>query len=126
MSAARLALAAAVLYAVLKRRVFDLSFAVSKTLVYRSSPRSPSAPSFLLLEVCVALGFGIWLNAMHNGIDHFVDRVLFRRRHLAEVTIETCDALDLSSAAVFRKDGERTSSDLLHLDGFAARSGNRR
>ncbi|HLI95796.1 MAG TPA: hypothetical protein VKT72_06885 [Candidatus Baltobacteraceae bacterium] len=143
-SLSQLTLAAAVLYAVLTRRVFDLSFAVSKTLVYTiitslivgafvlidfvSSKILSGLQITLVLEACVALGFGIWLNAMHNRIDRFVDRVLFRRRHLAEarleraartlahaescdyidevLTIEACDALDLSSAAVFRSDGD--------------------
>jgi hypothetical protein len=70
------------------------------------------------------LAFGIWLNALHSRIDHFVDRVLFRRRHLAEehlqrtartlphaeaadyiddaLVVDACNTLSLASAAVFR------------------------
>jgi hypothetical protein len=136
-----LLLAAAVLHAVLRHRVFDVSFAISKTVVYTivtsvvvgvfvlidfvSGKLLSGLRVTLVLEACAALAFGIWLNAIHNRIDRFVDRVLFRKRHLAEARLEraarslphaqsheyiddvlvteACDALELASAAVFRK-----------------------
>lgn len=80
-----------------------------------------------MLEAAVALAFGIWLNTLHARIDHFVDSVLFRRRHLAEahlqrvaatlphaedaefiddaLVVDACDTLAIASAAVFRRDG---------------------
>ncbi len=134
-------LAAAVLYSVLRHRVFDVSFALSKTVVYTvvtslvvgifvlidfvSSKILADLRFALALEACAALALGIWLNALHSRIDRFVDRVMFRKRHLAEARLEraartlphaqaceyidetlvteACDALDLASAAVFRR-----------------------
>ena len=81
----------------------------------------------IVLEAGVALAFGVWLNTLHSRVDRFVDRVLFRRRHLAEerlqraartlahaesprfvdetLAMEAADALSLASAAVFRETG---------------------
>jgi hypothetical protein len=137
------ALAVAVAHGVMRSRVIDVSFAISRTVVYTaltsivvgvfvlidfiSSKVLDRLQIALILEACAALAFGIWLNALHSRIDRFVDRVLFRRRHLAEaqlertartllhaesasfvdeaLVIEACDALTLASAAVFRRDG---------------------
>jgi hypothetical protein len=142
-SVAMLALVAAVAHGVIRNRVLDVSFAISRTLVYTvltsmivgafvlvdfvSSKLLEHFQFTVALEMVVALAFGIWLNALHARIDRFVDRVLFRRRHLAEarlertgralvhaesaafideaLVIEACDALALRSAAVFRRDG---------------------
>jgi hypothetical protein len=142
---ATLSLAISVANGVIRHRVLDVSFVVSRTLVYTiltsllvavfalidfvSGQLLERLQITLLLEACAALAFGIWLNAIHARIERFVDRVLFRRRHLAEahlertgkallhaespsfvdeaLVIEACDALALSSAAVFRIDGER-------------------
>jgi hypothetical protein len=136
-----LALAVAVAYGVLRSRVLDVSFAISRTLVYTilttivvgafalidfvSSKLLERLQITLLLEVCAALAFAIWLNALHARIDRFVDRVLFRRRYLAQarlervgrtldhaesaafvdeaLVVEPCDAFALASAAVLRR-----------------------
>jgi len=80
----------------------------------------------LAIDICVAVGLGFWLNGLHRLVDKFVDQVLFRRRHDAErrltrlasglphassfemvddvLVSEISDALNLSSAALFRKD----------------------
>ncbi|MFI5389268.1 MAG: hypothetical protein ACHQY2_06070, partial [Candidatus Eremiobacterales bacterium] len=80
----------------------------------------------LIAEVAAAIGVGFWLNGLHSRVDRFVDSVLFRRRHAAEhrlarlarglphatsiavvdasLIAEPCDALDLASAALFRRD----------------------
>ncbi|MBV8246634.1 MAG: hypothetical protein JOZ38_11975 [Candidatus Eremiobacteraeota bacterium] len=138
--AAALALAVAVAHGVIRHRVIDVSFVVSRTLVY-TVLTSLVVGTFALidflsgkflehlgiayvLEAGAALAFGVWMNSLHSRVDHFVDRVLFRRRHLAEarlertgrtlshaenerfideaLVIEACDALDLASGAVFR------------------------
>jgi hypothetical protein len=118
--------------------VIDLSFAISRTLVYTvltsilvgtfalidfaSAKLLEHLQIALLLEALAALAFGIWLKALHNRIEGFVDRTLFRTRHTAEarllrtaktlayadseifvdeaLIIEACDALDLASAAL--------------------------
>lgn len=97
-------LAFAVAHGVIKHRVIDVSFAVSRTIVYTvltsvvvgvfvlidfvSSKVLDRLQVTLYLEACAALAFGIWLNALHARIDRFVDVVLFRRRHLAEARLE--------------------------------------
>jgi len=80
-----------------------------------------------VLEIVAAITLGISLNALHSRIDAFIDRVLFHRRHLAEKRLndvgrtlihattedsideilagEPAEALDLASAAVFRRNG---------------------
>lgn len=136
------ALALAVANGVIRHRVFDVSFGMSRTVVYTvltslvvgvlaladflSSQLLERLQIAVLLEACVALALGIWLNALHSRIDRFVDQTLFRRRHAAEarleraaralvhsesaafvdevLVIEPCEALSLASAAVFRRD----------------------
>lgn len=98
------ALALAVAHGVVTRRVFDVSFAISRTLVYTvltsfmvgvfvlvdfvSSKLLDRFQITAVIEAVVALAFGIWLNALHAHIDRFLDGVLFRRRHLAEARLE--------------------------------------
>lgn len=139
-------LAVAVAYAIVRHRVFDISFAISRTVVYTiltsivvgvlalidfvSSKLLERLQIAILLEICAALAFGIWLNVLHARVDRFVDSVLFKRRHLAEARLdrtgralmhaesttlidealvfEACDSLALTSAAVFRRDGAQT------------------
>ena len=129
-----------VAYAILKHRVIDVNFVMSRALVYgivttlvigifalldwfftkALAERQVAA----LVEIIAALGLGFSLNAVHKFVDGIVDRILFRRRHLAEIrlaraaagvrhvsaasaiddtlTEEPVDALGLVSAAVFR------------------------
>lgn len=139
----QLLVAAAVVHGVLRHRVMDVSFVISRTLVYTilttmivatfalidfaSAKFLQRFQLALLLEAGAALAFGIWLNALHSRVDRFVDRTLFRRRHLAEerlqrtahalrhaeskrfvdeaLVVEPADALGLASAALFRRDG---------------------
>jgi hypothetical protein len=146
-----LVLVAAVAHGVIRHRVLDVSFVISRTLVYTiltsvivgvfvlidfiSSKLLEHFQITIAIEALAALAFGIWLNALHNRIDRFVDRVLFRRRHLAEkrldrgaralghaessgfidesLVIEACDALALTSAAVFRRDGSEVFDRVL-------------
>lgn len=151
LAASMLALVAAVAHGVIRYRVLDVSFVVSRTLVYTvltsilvgvfalvdylSSKFLEHLQITIAIEAAVALAFGIWLNSLHARIDRFVDRVLFRRRHLAEarldrmsralahaesttfvdeaLVIEACDALALVSAAVFRRDGPQVYARVL-------------
>lgn len=140
-AASMIALAAAVAHGVVRHRVFDASFAISRTVVYTiltsiivgvfvlidfvSAKLLDRFQVAIFLEAAAALTFGVWLNALHSRVDKFVDRVFFRKRHLAEarlkrvtkalnhaedaqfvneaLILEAAEALDLSSAAVFRQ-----------------------
>ncbi len=88
-----------VTYALLKRRVLDLEFVLSRTLVVATVSLIVVA-SFVLLEwllgsvladvshatglianAGLALVLGLSLNAIHKRVDLLIDRVLFRKRH---------------------------------------------
>ncbi len=90
----------AVAYAIVKHRVIDVNFVVSRTLVYgilttlfvatfafvdwfvgRVLDQTRWA---LIAEIGAAIAIGFWLNGLHARVDRFVDSVLFRRRHEAE------------------------------------------
>ena len=133
-----------VAYAVVRHRVFDVRFVVSRTLVY-SALTATIVMSFaavhyfvgkwlertqvaVIIELAIAVAYGVWLNVLNSRLDRFVDRVLFRGRHLAEerlqraehalreaeseafveqtLTIEAADPLSLSSAALFRRQAD--------------------
>jgi hypothetical protein len=89
-----------VAYAVIRRRVFDVQFVISRALVY-GSLTTIIAGTFLLLdwfmsrqfaqtrftltaEIIFALVLGSSLNMLHRNVDRFIDGVFFRQRHLAE------------------------------------------
>ena len=79
------------------------------------------------LEIAAAIVLGLSLNVLHGRLDNLIDRTIFRRRHLAEKRLESAsqtlphassmsfvdemlvsepaDALDLASAALFRRNG---------------------
>lgn len=132
-------LASAVAYGVVRHRVIDVSFIVGRTVVYSVLTIFAVSVFTLIeffvgkllehnglatvLEIVAALALGLSLNVLHNRLDRVVDRVLFRRRHIAEARLkrtaltlphavsgetvadmlveEPVDALDLASAAVF-------------------------
>lgn len=131
----------AVAYAIVKHRVIDVNFVMSRTLVYGALTTIfvgifalidwfvgrvlDQTRWALVAEIAVAIGVGFWLNGLHARVDRFVDSVLFRRRHAAEHRLtrlarglphatsvglidtslisEPSDALDLTSAALFRR-----------------------
>ena len=139
--------AIAVVNGVVRDRVIDISFTVSRTVVYTiltsllvglfalidfvSSKFLERLEITLYLEAGAALAFGVALNSLHSRIDHVVDRVIFRRRHLAEqrlhrtartmmhseserfideaLVVEAMDAMELASAALFRRLGDAYS-----------------
>ncbi len=139
-----IALAIAIANGVIRHRVIDVSFAISRTLVYTimttivvgafalvdfvSSKFLEQFRIAFLLEAVVALALGLSLNALHSRVDKTIDRLFFRRRHLAQARLERVsvilahaespdfidqalideprDALELLSGAVFRVSGK--------------------
>ena len=93
----------AVGYAVIKHRVIDVSFVVSRALVYAVlttllvgmfSIIDSFFTDYLRLqrlgtiaEVGAVVGFGIWFNGLHKRVDGFIDATFFRQRHRAEVQL---------------------------------------
>ena len=134
--------AAAVAYGVVRHRVMDVSFIISRTLVYSLLTVLAVAVFACieyvfgkllehqgvatLLNILAAIGLGLGLNSAHKHLDDAIDRLLFRRRHLAERRLATvirmlphatsaatidaalvnepADALGLDAAAVYRLD----------------------
>ena len=132
----------ALAYAVLRHRVLDIGFVLNRTLVYGVLTTVVvivvslvdwlcghfiSATKFALaFEALVAVALGLALNRLHRVAERFVDRVVFRERHVAETRMRqravalafaenessidatlACDArtiMRLSSGAVFRRD----------------------
>ncbi|HXW51374.1 MAG TPA: hypothetical protein VEJ41_05235 [Candidatus Acidoferrales bacterium] len=103
-----------VAYAVIKHRVIDVSFVVSRTLVY-AVLTTMLVGGFSLIdwfftdylrlarlgtfaEVAAVVAFGLWFNGLHKRVDSFVDATFFRQRHRAEVQLaRTAAALPLAS-----------------------------
>jgi hypothetical protein len=92
-----------VAYAVIRHRVIDVSFVVSRTLVY-GVLTSLLVGSFALVdwlfidklklarlgtvaELGVAVAGGFWFNGLHRRVDSFIDATFFRQRHKAEVQL---------------------------------------
>lgn len=89
----------AVAYAVIRHRVIDVNFVISRALVYAVLTTFivgifalidwligkvlEQTRVELAAEIAAALGLGFWLNGLHRRIDRFVDSVLFRQRYLA-------------------------------------------
>jgi hypothetical protein len=87
-------------YAVLRHRVIDVRFAVSRALVYATltslvvagfafidwffTRKMSAARLGSVAEIGAAIAIGFWFKTVHRRVDLFIDGVLFRRRHLAE------------------------------------------
>lgn len=133
----------ALAYAIVRHRVIDVNFIVSRTLVYGSitaliigvfgvidwffSTYLSLSRAGTAADIVVAIGIGIWFRALHSRVDAIVDTIFFRRRHEAENRLRrlskalphassidavtdalvdrAADALDLSSAAIFFREG---------------------
>jgi GAF domain len=117
--AAALAGAAAVTYALLRRRVLDFDFVVSRTLVV-ATVSALVVGSFALLEWllgtvlagvshatgwiangALALTLGLMLNPMQKRVDVFIDLAFFRKRHEDERAL-----LDFSKEAAYVTDAD--------------------
>lgn len=134
----------AIAYAVLHHRVIDVRFAISRGLVYTILSGAvialfagfdwlvasivSSARWAVPIELAAAIATGFWLNNVHERVNRFVDRLLFRQRHeadqrLSRVTIalhqaETVDEInealvkepyrcfELTSAALCQRSGD--------------------
>jgi hypothetical protein len=94
----------AIAYAVVRHHVIDVTFVISRAVVYgiltallvaafaladwllgRQLAGSGMA---VAADVGITIAFAFWLNSIHRRIDTFVDSTLFRTRHLAERRIE--------------------------------------
>jgi hypothetical protein len=89
-----------VAYAVIKHRVIDVSFVVSRTLVYGVlttllvcvfsvidwffSDYLRLARLGTVAEVGAVVAFGLWFNGLHRRVDSLIDATFFRQRHRAE------------------------------------------
>ncbi|MGC9991114.1 MAG: hypothetical protein ABSD52_01785 [Candidatus Cybelea sp.] len=133
-------IAATVAYGIIRHRVMDVSFIISRTLVYTILTLG-AVTLFTLIEyifgrvlehqgvatilnILAAVGLGVSFNLLHRHLDEWIDRFLFKQRHLAAQRLtavaralphastapaieaalvdEPVAALGLSSAAVFR------------------------
>jgi hypothetical protein len=133
-------------YGIVRHRVIDVSFIVSRTVVYTAITAIligifaiidilvarwlEHSQLAIILELGAAVLIGVWLKSMHHSVDRFVDRVLFRRRHIAErrldrvaktlphassiefvdeaLVVEPAQSLELASGAVFRRGPDGT------------------
>ncbi len=110
-----------VAYAVLKHRVIDVRFFVSRALVYGAITTVAVATLALLefliarsiegrnfgfvVELAGAVAIGLGINRLHSSIDRVVDRFVFRSVHLAEQHLERIGAALMfaeSTAAIDR------------------------
>ncbi len=108
-------LAFAISYAVLKHHVIDVNVVISRALVYTIlsaivvvaftlvdlffTRALSKASAGLIVDIGLALIIGFFFNTLHQRVDRFVDRVLFRKRHLAEEHMRTViRALPFSSS----------------------------
>ncbi|MDQ6933260.1 MAG: hypothetical protein M3160_08820 [Candidatus Eremiobacteraeota bacterium] len=131
-----------VAYCIIRHRILDINFVINRALVYGGITlvivliftlidwfftRTLSSKLGLVADIGAALIIGVTLDRLHQRIDHFMDSVFFRRRHVAEVRLkciagalphaastdavdaalveEPTDWLQLASAAIFRRDG---------------------
>jgi len=98
----------AIAYAVLRHRVLDVNFVISRALVFAVLTAAivallTSIEFFVgrvleqtrlavVADIAAAIGIGFWLNSVHAALDRFLERVLFRRRHEAQVHLERISA----------------------------------
>lgn len=95
-----LAVPVTVAYAVIKHRVIDVNFVVSRTLVYTIlTTLLVGILSIIdwffieklklirfgtIAEIVVAIAIGFWFNGLHKRVDRLIDATFFRQRHRAE------------------------------------------
>jgi hypothetical protein len=92
-----------VAYAILRERVVDINFVVSRTVAYGLMTtvivaifalidlflsRTMESRFSLPVDIVVALVLGFFFHGMRKRIDAGVDRVIFRKRHIAEMRLE--------------------------------------
>jgi GAF domain len=91
-------------YVIIRHRVIDVNFLISRTIVYAGITSIIVAvfgvidwffnhylslnKAGVVAEVGTAIGLGFWLQGLHAQVDRLIDTVFFRRRHDAEVRIK--------------------------------------
>ena len=114
---------ASLAYAILRHRLIDVRFALNRALLYTGTTTALLAVMGFLdwatgrlvgdahlssaIEAGVAIGLGFVLNRLHQVLEGFVDRVLFRSRYRAETYLERV------SASLPFATSERTVDDTL-------------
>jgi hypothetical protein len=94
----------ALMYAILKRHVIDISFAISRTLVYGiittvaviaigaidwvTSTYMHEARFAMALDAVVTIGIAFTLNRIHRQVEAIVDSLLFRKKYEAELFLK--------------------------------------
>jgi hypothetical protein len=124
-------------YAMFRRRVVDVKFVASRTLVYGAltallvaifslldavlSRSFAQSRVSLSIDIIVALLLGFSLNSAHRRVDGVVDRVVFRERHRAELQLERSAAglVHATEEAVIAETLVRLPADVLGLTGAA-------
>jgi len=134
-----------VLYAIVRHRVVDVRIAGGRALAFAILSAVPvigfslidwllsnqlqSSRIALVLDVCIAVGFGFWVNASQRRIDNLIESIFFRARKVAEERLrrvarrvahateqsavdealvrEPYEALRLVSAALYFRSGGR-------------------
>jgi hypothetical protein len=129
-----------VLYAVIRHRVIDVRVAGGRAIAYALLSAVPVAVFSIidwalssqlaqtrfavLVEICVSIAFGFWVNASQRRIDNLIETLFFHTRRVAEERLrgvarriahitertpldetmvrEPYDALGLTSSALFR------------------------
>lgn len=94
-------------YVILRHRVIDVGFVLNRAVVYTvvslvivgtfmivetllsKYVEDRNHVTNLIVQLGVALGLGFSIRYVHARVDHVVDTVLFRERHLAEAAIRT-------------------------------------
>lgn len=119
-----LSIAIPVAYAVLKHHIIDVNVAISRATVYTALSISvvglfalvdlfftralTEKSAGLIADVALALILGFSFNTVHRRVDSFVDRILFRQRHLAEAYVAR-----LASAMPYAKTQAQVCSMLI-------------
>jgi hypothetical protein len=122
LTAVRLLFPLVVAYAIFRERVVDINFVISRSLVYGVLTtsivgifalidlffsRTMESRFSLPVEIVVALLLGLFFHGIRRRIDALVDRVVFRKRHLAET------ALARTAKAVTHVDDPQAIADYL-------------
>ena len=92
-----------VAYALLRERVVDINFVISRTVAYGAmtaivvgvfalidlflSKGIAKSRFSLPVDIVVALVLGFFFHGMRNRVDFAIDRILFRKRHVAEMRL---------------------------------------
>ncbi len=95
--------AIALLYAVLRHRLIDITVVINRALVYALTTSlvlgliallesliertTLNRSAGLLLELAVPLGLGVALSSVHRRVEALVDRFIFRRQYRAETAL---------------------------------------